>query len=243
MALEGSLQDMSLIDLFQVFRMGPKTGILMVSSSADRGVVYVADGRLVDAVYVHGIERQVSAIGEDAVIQLLQWDNASFIFRHDPAVRGRQPRIFHDSDWLILEGMRRRELPRRALHHPITLTTRLALALLPGTIESGVNLSLEQWRILSQIAICQNLGEICQNAGISTEAAIRTVTELVEIGLLEIMDEPPSCHAARARQSVRKKRFNRCWLVLAECRRAWPRRRRVACCSMRSSAAFTASRG
>ena len=191
MALEGSLQDMSLIDLFQVFRMGPKTGILMVSSSADRGVVYVADGRLVDAVYVHGIERQMSAIGEDAVIQLLQWDDASFIFRHDPAVRGRQPRIFHDSDWLILEGMRRRELPRRALHHPITPTTRLALALLPGTIESGVNLSLEQWRILSQIAICQNLGEICQNAGISTEAAIRTVTELVEIGLLEIMDEPP----------------------------------------------------
>ena len=191
MALEGSLQDMSLTDLFQVFRMGPKTGILMLSSSADRGVVYVADGRLVDAVYVHGAERQVIAIGEDAVIHLLQWDDASFTFRHDPAVRGRQPRIFHDSDWLILEGMRRRELPRRALQQPITMATRLALALLPGTIESGVNLSLDQWRILSQIAVCQNLGEICQNAGISAEAAIRTVTELVEIGLLEILSAPP----------------------------------------------------
>lgn len=192
MALEGSLEDMSLIDLFQVFRMGPKTGILMLSGSVDRGVIYIADGRPIDAVYICGSERQVAASGEDAVIKLLQWDDASFIFRHDPDVRGRQPSIFHDSDWLILEGIRRRDRPHRPLADPITLTTRLALASLPGAIESGVNLSLGQWRLLSQIAICRNLGEICQNAGIPAETAIQTVTELVAIGLLEIVPPPPA---------------------------------------------------
>jgi len=191
MALEGSLQDMSLVDLFQVFRMGLKTGVLLLSSGAERGVIYVADGRPVDAVLVLGPERQVIKSGEEAVIQLLQWDDASFTFRHDPAVRGRQLRILHDSDWLILEGMRRREHPLRALPHQLTLETRLALSSLPSGIESGVNLSLDQWRILSQIAICQNLGEICQRAGISAEVAIQTVTELIAIGLIEVVDVRP----------------------------------------------------
>ncbi|NTW98298.1 MAG: DUF4388 domain-containing protein, partial [Oscillochloris sp.] len=42
MALEGTLQDMSLSDLFQVFRMGPKTGLLLLSSDGERGIIYVA---------------------------------------------------------------------------------------------------------------------------------------------------------------------------------------------------------
>jgi hypothetical protein len=64
------------------------------------------------------------------------------------------------------------------------------LTSLPGGIESGVNLSLDQWRILSQIALCQNLGEICQRAGILPESAIQTVTELVAIGLVEAVHTP-----------------------------------------------------
>src|SRR5258706_7095587 len=144
MALEGSLQDMSLIDLFQVFRMGPKTGTLLLFSGIERGVVYVVDGCLVDAVCVRGSERLIVATGEEAVVQLLQWEDAGFTFRHDLAARERQLRIFHDSDWLILEGMRRHGHPLPGLPQQITLGTQLALASLPGGIESGVNLSLDQ---------------------------------------------------------------------------------------------------
>jgi Domain of unknown function (DUF4388) len=192
MALEGSLQDMSLVDLFQVFRMGPKTGVLLLSSGPERGVIYVADGRPVDAVLVYGPERQVIESGEDAVIQLLQWEDASFTFRHDPAVRGRQLRILHDSDWLILEGMRRRKHSLHALSHQLTLETQLALSSLPSGIESGVNLSLDQWRILSQIANCQNLGEICQRTNMPVDGAIQIVTELIAIGLIEVVDVQPA---------------------------------------------------
>ncbi|HEX5690880.1 MAG TPA: DUF4388 domain-containing protein [Roseiflexaceae bacterium] len=186
MALEGNLLDMSLVDLFQIFRMGPKTGILVLSADNERGVVYVAQGQLLDAVMVRGKEREVLATGEEAVLRLLQWEDASFTFRHDTAVLERPARIVHDSEWLILEGMRRRENPLRALpHQHITMETRLALASLPGSAESGVNLDLDQWRILSQIAISQNLGEICEKVGMSADQAVRTVTELVAIGLVE----------------------------------------------------------
>jgi hypothetical protein len=190
MALEGSLRDMSMVDLFQIFRMGPKSGILLLAAGPERGVVYVAQGRPVDAVLVRGPERQVISSGEDAVILLLQWDDATFTFRHDPAVRERPVRIFHDSDWLILEGMRRRENPLRMLPHQcITMETRLEMATLPSSAENGVNLDLNQWRILSQIAISQNMREICEKTGMASEQAIRMVTELVAIGLVGIAQE------------------------------------------------------
>ena len=191
MALEGSLRDMSMVDLFQIFRMGPKSGILLLATGPERGIVYVAEGRPVDAVLVRGSERQVISSGEDAVMLLLQWDDATFTFRHDPAVCERPIRIFHDSDWLILEGMRRRENPLRVLPHEcITMDTKLEMATLPSSAENGVNLDLNQWRILSQIAISQNIREICAKTGMVPEQAIRMVTELVAIGLVSIAQEP-----------------------------------------------------
>lgn len=202
MALEGSLQDMSLIDLIQIFRMGSKTGILLLINGPERGIVYVNAGRLVDAVLVRGQERLVLATDEEAIIQLLQWQNATFTFRHDPAVEQRPVRIYHDSEWLVLEGMRRRENPLRALpHQQITLDTRLELASLPSSAETGVKLDLDQWRILSQIAISHDVRDICKNTGMDTETTIRTVTELVAIGLVEIA-LPPAPQATPPRRII-----------------------------------------
>lgn len=204
MALEGSLQDMSLADLFQIFRLGPKTGVLLLASGPERGVIYVAEGRLVDAALVRGAERLLIGTGEEAVILLLQWDDATFTFRHDPAALSRPARILHDSEWLILEGMRRRQNPLRALpHQQITMDTRLEMASVPSSAESGVNLDLDQWRILSQIAISKDMREICQKTGMAPEKAIRTVTELVAVGLVEIAQakvqpRPPAMRAAPA---------------------------------------------
>src|SRR5262249_51343835 len=139
MALEGSLHDLSLVDLIQIFRMGLKTGVLMLVGGAERGVVYVREGRLIDAVLVHGPERRVLASADDAVIRLLQWEDAAFTFQPDPKAKGRPTRIVHDGGWLAQQGSRR---PEQALHMPlqrITLDTRLALARLPGAAECAIN--------------------------------------------------------------------------------------------------------
>jgi hypothetical protein len=191
MALEGNLLDMSLVDLFQIFRMGPKTGVLELSTGAERGIVYVGEGRLLDAVLVRGPESKKIADGEDAVLQMLQWEQANFVFSHDKTVLERRQLIVHDSEWLILEGLRRRKYPLSVLaHEHITTDTCLALALQPGSAESGVNLDLDQWRILSQIAISENLGEICEKIAMPPDKAIRLVTELVAIGLVEVLYTP-----------------------------------------------------
>lgn len=195
MALEGTLQDMSLGDLFQVFRMGPKTGVLLLVAGDERGIVYVADGRVVDAALVRGADRSVVAVQEEAVVRMLLWEDASFVFRHDPAVRSRQVRIGHDAEWLVLEGMRRREDPARAMpYHRISLDTQLQLSPLPSSAESGVSLDVNQWRILSQISSSPNLRTICDATGMPSDRAIRTVAELMAIGLVEVV-MPPAAQA------------------------------------------------
>ncbi|MDZ4720963.1 MAG: DUF4388 domain-containing protein [Roseiflexaceae bacterium] len=196
MALEGTFEDMSLVDLFQIFRTGNKSGVLLVVGDTEQGVIYVYQGCLIDAVLVQGSERKVTQIGEEAVLCLLRWEDASFTFRHDLAVKDRPVRIQHDSEWLSLEALRRRDRPLRLLaHQQITLDTQLSLAALPATAQGGVNLNLDQWRILSQIAISQNLHDISAQTGMAPEVAIRTVTELVAVGLVDVA--PPPVRPAR----------------------------------------------
>lgn len=192
MALEGTLQDMSMSDLFQVFRLGPKSGILLLEYNDERGVIYVDRGRLIDAFVVRGTERSVVATADDAVLYTLAWDDASFVFRHDLSVANRSVQIKHDSEWLVLESMRRRSDPTRALpYHKITMDTQLRLSPLPTNAESSVSLDVDQWRVLSFASNNQDLRTICTATGIPSEKTVRIVVELVSLGLVEAVQPPP----------------------------------------------------
>jgi hypothetical protein len=187
MALEGNLQSMALSDLIQVFHTDAKTGILFLKGTRERGVIYVADGRLIDAVVVRGKERTIVATRDAAVLQMLTWEHADFIFRYEPTVRKRPVRIVHGGQCLILEGMRRRADPVRTLpYYHVTPETILQLAAPPCNVRSGVRLNIDQWRVLSWIAGGQNVHTICQATGLDIEVAISLVIELMAIGLVEI---------------------------------------------------------
>lgn len=107
MALEGNLEHMPFVDLFEVFQSGMKSGVLRLISDTGRGVIFVSLGRLIDAVLICWPERFVRATGDEAVLLMLQWERADFTFRHDPVVVKRPVTIFHECAWLINEGIRR----------------------------------------------------------------------------------------------------------------------------------------
>lgn len=213
MALEGTLDDMSLIDLFQIFRIGAKSGVLLLAAGVEHGLIYVKEGRPIDAVLVRGQERHVVAVGEAAVLHLLQWEAASFTFRHALSVSERPVRIVHDSEWLVLEGLRQRSKPIHTLpHETITLETRFDLTATPISSATDLHFDLDQWRILSQIAIRPNVRELCASTGIAPNRAISALRELLAIGMVEIAlpaHTPPtprrahSHAAAPARQATR----------------------------------------
>jgi hypothetical protein len=191
MSLKGNLLDMSLVDLIQVFEATEKSGVLLLRSSPLRGVIFSRDGRLIDAAIVDGQTHEVVASGEDAVIQLLQWDEAAFVFKPDSSVDQRPVRILHHNDWLVLEGMRRRSNPLAALpHQTITRDTRLAVLALPSDAASSMLLNLNQWRVLSEIGYSPNLRELCESLSMGFEDVARIVAELVAIGLVETIQMP-----------------------------------------------------
>src|SRR4051812_25842267 len=109
MALEGSLHDLSLIDLIQLFRSGLKTGALWLIGDAEQGVVYVRAGWLIDAELLHSPTRQLIATGDAAMLRLLQWEDATFRFQPDSKVSRRPVRILHDQEWLLREARRWRD--------------------------------------------------------------------------------------------------------------------------------------
>jgi hypothetical protein len=188
MALEGSLRDLSLIDLLHLFRIGLKTGVLRVFDGVDQdGAVYVRAGGLIDAVLVRGPERQVIATADDAVIRLLQWEAARFTFQPDLAIDERPVRMVHDHAWLLREASRLRE---RSAHGPpvqaITLDTCFALSRRPGVAPGAFKLDLEQWRILSQVAVSPSARALCSR-GMEPDQALAGLAQLLALGLVEFM--------------------------------------------------------
>lgn len=208
MALEGTLHDMSLSDLFQVFRLGPKSGILLIDNANERSVIYVDHGRLIDAFVVRGANRQVVATADEAVLHTLDWEDGQFIFRHDLSVTGHNVTIRHDGEWLVLESLRRKADPLTTLpYHQIDLDTCLRLSPLPSNAESSVSLDVDQWRILSYAANSQDLRTICTATGIEPERALRIVAELLSLGLVEVVppQQPPAPPAPAAPAHVAPK--------------------------------------
>lgn len=203
MALEGTLQDMSLSDLFQVFRLGPKSGVLLLQKADDRGIIYVDRGTLIDAFIVRGAERTVIATADEAVLQTLAWDDARFVFRHDLSVADRPVQMKHDSDWLVMESMRRSKDPLSTMpYQNITLDTQLQLSPLPTNAESSVSLDVDQWRILSHAANNQDLRTICKATSIEPDKALHIVAELMAIGLVEVArQKAPKKHKLPAQPS------------------------------------------
>jgi hypothetical protein len=188
MALEGSLHDLSLIDLIQLFRSGLKTGALWLTGGTEQGVVYVRAGCLIDAELVYGPARQVIATADDALLRLLQWEDATWTFQPDSKVSRRQARIVHDHEWLLREaGRLRGHSLQGAPEQAIALDTRLALATQPGGKSGAFKLDLEQWRMLNQVALSPSAREICARTGLAPDRALAGLAHLLALGLVEVV--------------------------------------------------------
>jgi response regulator RpfG family c-di-GMP phosphodiesterase len=96
--VSGSLKEMSLPDVVQIFANGRKGGRLQIVSAGLRGEVHFADGQVHDARF-GDIE------GEDAFYAMLKLGEGTFSL--DPTFKCGNRVIHVSSEGLLLEGMRR----------------------------------------------------------------------------------------------------------------------------------------
>jgi hypothetical protein len=188
MTIKGDLRDMSIHDLIQFFRMGSKSGILGLVNGTESGMIYVAHGRIVDAINVRAADSSVLATGTEAAIQIFLWNEAKFAFRNDAAVCDHPVRITHDEEWLEQEAQHRAALLARISPFvSLTLDSDLELVARPSRDDGSVLLDVYQWRIISLIPSLHTLRAICARLDLETDTALQAMKGLVELGLVKVM--------------------------------------------------------
>lgn len=96
--LKGDLSQVALFDLLQVFSQNRRTGKLEVHTPSGIGAIWLAEGRITDAVFGQ-------AIGEKAVYRVLALREGRFLFQ--PEARSPSQRISLAVDYLLMEAVRR----------------------------------------------------------------------------------------------------------------------------------------
>jgi len=98
-SVSGSLEQISMVDLLQIFSLNRRSGCLKLSGGPDNATAeaFLHDGRIEDAVV--GVTR-----GEKALYRLLNWTDGAFSFV--PGRRAPATRISSSTDGLLMEGLR-----------------------------------------------------------------------------------------------------------------------------------------
>jgi len=95
--IEGSLKEVSLVDLLQIFGLNRRTGTLTLQHEGLKGTIHLLDGTVVSAV-------QGESAGEKALYRILRWPEGTF--RYHPGETGFTRNISRSMDALLMEGMR-----------------------------------------------------------------------------------------------------------------------------------------
>ncbi|WP_221248672.1 DUF4388 domain-containing protein [Desulfuromonas versatilis] len=133
--IEGSLNQVSLVDLLQIFGLNRKDGVLNLVRGEERASIHLMGGAVVNA-------RCGRTEGEKAFYRLLRWEEGQF--RFNPGRVESEARIARPMDHLIMDGLRQIDeliAQAEAMPHPDSLLVlkvprdRLPRGLRPATQE------------------------------------------------------------------------------------------------------------
>jgi hypothetical protein len=121
--MTGSIAEVALPDLLQLFSASKKTGVLQITTESDVGSIYLEEGRVQFAV-VNGDE---SVPPEKAFYRVLVWDKGTFDLL--PKVERTFPAQIQGSiEGLLMEGMRQLDEMRRLGDDLPALRSRMSVA-------------------------------------------------------------------------------------------------------------------
>lgn len=95
--VEGSLNEVSLVDLLQIFGLNRRTGTLVLIHGEEEGKIYLSNGSVVSTVLGE-------TNGEKALYRILRWQDGTF--RYLPGEVNITRNITRSMDALLMEGMR-----------------------------------------------------------------------------------------------------------------------------------------
>ncbi len=180
MALEGSLEDFEITDIFQLIQLGQKVGCLRIQTLNSVGVIYFKDGLVTHA-------RVGQCVGEPAIQEILRWTKGKFIFV--PNEDTNENSIGQPIQHIILEAARRVDEWHRIEKVISSLDLKIKIIESPDESIEKITLRPEEWKVLSFVDGHTSIKEIAQKANLSDFDTAKILYGLVSSGLVNVVKE------------------------------------------------------
>lgn len=198
-ALEGSLSDLSMVNLIQIFTVTRKTGVLRLTDSRLEGALFVQDGHIVNALVQERLTSQTMMAGEEAFYATMRWPDARFQFsQREPNALPYPQTITATNDHLIMEGLRRMDEADHAAEDTagalIGVDSRVRVEVdRPLSDDADIRLTDRSWRVLTLVSRgVSRVGDLAEQSSLGELRTLVTVAEMLEAGLLSLEPATPA---------------------------------------------------
>jgi hypothetical protein len=193
-SLKGSVEEVPLADLFQLFKLGGHCGILLLREGGRLAVLGVVDGEVVH-VFAEG------ASGREAIYLLFNWKAARFAFYKDLTLPERTVNV--STEHLVLEASRRGDESLEMRNKIPSLRTLIYRAPRLTDTLSSMQLPMAEWRVLSVIGRRNTVGDIIKLSGMSEFSALKMLDSLLTRGLVTVGEEAVSRNTGSLNEAAR----------------------------------------
>lgn len=176
----GSLSQMSIVDLLQVFSMNKKDGVLAVRREKEglEGMVFLRGGEIINATIG-------SAKGEKAFYRILGWETGKFEFI--PKCFNSEVCIEKSTDSLLMEGMRQLDEWKRMAEEFHVMDSLIYLKVAPAKLSSKLRPATKE--VLALLEFYNKVADVVENSTYPDFEVMRTIHTLHSKGILELREE------------------------------------------------------
>lgn len=181
MSLQGNLEDFDLTDVLQLIHLGKKMGALEINTEGNKGEIYFEDGKVVYA-------RTKDIIGEDAIQYILRWSKGQFMFTPDKHSSEKLMDIPIQN--LILDAAKQIDEWKRLERVIPSVGVIVDFVEDPDVSSDEINLSPDEWKILSLITGKRSIRDIAKIAKMREFDTAKIFYGLVSSGLVKLKEPP-----------------------------------------------------
>ncbi len=178
MALEGNIENFTLIDVLTLISNSKKSGILYIEGKRMEeditGEIYLSNGKIVDA-------KSGTSKGDDAFFQIVLLDKGKFSFK--PQEINIPLTITKNLESLLMEAMRMKEETEEIYKKIPSLDLNLEINPTPPTNE--IVLTNEEWQILNLFTSSTKIKDAIKKIDIPELKILKIIYSLISVGLLK----------------------------------------------------------
>ncbi|UCG38274.1 MAG: DUF4388 domain-containing protein [bacterium] len=172
--VEGSLSEVSLVDLLQIFGLNRRTGTLNLHNNGDTGVIHLLDGVVISTVLGE-------TTGEKALYRILRWHKGSFRYQPGPVAVTRN--ITRSMDALLMEGMR--QLDEWESIYQLMPPPETVLKISKKRDELPTSMRPVTQEVLLLLEFYDTVGEVIEKANHTDYDVCKSILGLIQKGIIQ----------------------------------------------------------